>query len=107
MTEEQEREWFDRHEAEHEDPRDHADDCDLCLVRWDERAADGEYDGLPERKRARLLAPGDHFTHRAADGTRRTLRAAEVNVLSHRVSIRTDDDEWITLFPEVIVDVTV
>ena len=37
---------FDRHDREHEDPRAHKDDCDVCLYRFEERRINGEYDDI-------------------------------------------------------------
>uniref|UniRef100_A0AAU7J803 Uncharacterized protein n=2 Tax=unclassified bacterial viruses TaxID=12333 RepID=A0AAU7J803_9VIRU len=35
---------YDRHDRFHEEPRDHADDCDICEAEVEERRENGEYD---------------------------------------------------------------
>lgn len=48
---------------------------------------------------AATLMPGDVFT--LPSGA--THQAAEVNALSHRISVRTTVGVWVTLFPTVDV----
>lgn len=50
-------------------------------------------------KPAGMLVPGDRFVHTTAHDEH-VVEAAVVNVLSHRVSIRTTEGVWLAFFPD-------
>ena len=85
---------FDRHDRYHEEPRDHAEDCDICEARFEERKANGEYDDIVVVPAPGTLGIGVGIQHEPILERGETMEQAFHSIVWFPADQRAEADEF-------------